>query len=153
MCPSLTSSMSLTYINWWNFCAYTRSIMSIKPIKFWPISFWASNLCPWHILEKTVYKIFSYFQKPKWFGYMKIWSTPAPTCKWLFTWANVRSFTFISSSTDFGVAPATLLSHGNIYIILVVYNVFKQWKWNCNVLFKQTSNSADQDRLLSTALI
>jgi hypothetical protein len=27
------------------------------------------------------------------------------TCRWLLTWASVRSFTFISSNTDFGVAP------------------------------------------------
>lgn len=29
------------------------------------------------------------------------------TCKWLFTCANVRSFTSMSSRTDFGVAPET----------------------------------------------
>lgn len=27
------------------------------------------------------------------------------TCKWDLTWAKVRSFTSISSRTDFGVAP------------------------------------------------
>jgi hypothetical protein len=26
-------------------------------------------------------------------------------CRWLLTWASVRSFTFISSNADFGVAP------------------------------------------------
>ena len=29
------------------------------------------------------------------------------TCKWLFTCANVRSLTSMSSRTDFGVAPET----------------------------------------------
>ena len=46
------------------------------------------------------------------------------TCKWLFTWANVRSFTSMTSRTDFGVAPKIhQLNNINISIMLVFLKV------------------------------
>lgn len=48
-------------------------------------------------------------------GWLAMAEASARTWRWLLTWARVRSFTSMSSSTDLGVAPAGE-GEGDIYL-------------------------------------